>query len=318
MHTTSTITKTVFIEAFKTCNKYLKCNYIDQETFFHNMIHAMICVKRQSSGNEAVDFKLFDDVALRKEIVGILKTMGPTYWRDYENLSKKLKDDAKSYFFTAGTDAAGIFVGMGMGKAVGKVTKQMSRPYSKTLLKAGQSNGNRIKVSYRRLNNTKHVPTQFDVKTQFKTQNTIWGRDIFHGKITKDTTVEISLNSIEIADNIAIGTATEEVHQNIAPGESFSFGNTETKFGYWCDKITDYVPYVGVSKAVVSSAVNIAIGYEYSKTAKLIEEQDMKNIEADRKFIQEHLYADIKSDLKAMDKKQLFNMWLFAIKQSNI
>lgn len=321
MHNISPITKTAFIEAFKTCDKYLKCRYIEQETFFNNMVYAMLVAKQNQPSNISAH-EFFDAVSFRKDVINTVKTLGPTYWRKYGNLAEQMRAEARSYYFSAGTDVTGIAIGAGVSKATSKVTKYISRPYSKTLLKVGK-NGNRFKVSY--IQNTKHVPTEINAKMHVKTRHAILGTsfdfNIKDGiKISNtDTIVDLSINPIEIAGNLAIGSLTEAVHQNVAPGNSFSFGDINDSLLWKAgDVITDFVPYVGNAKAAVSSFVNYKLGDTYTETAKIVEENEQKSMDADSNFIQTHLFVDIEKDLNAMDKTTLYQMWLFATKQSSI
>lgn len=317
MPSQTTITKTQFLEAFKTCNKYLKCNYIEQDKFFDNMVCLMGLAKQYmpDAMNSTLDF--FDAGTFRKVVVQLLKQMGPELWRDYGGLSEQMRAEANSHFFAAGTDVMGIATGKVIGKAAGKFTKNISRPYSKTLAKAGKSNGTRMRVSANRLAGTKHVPTELNASVRFKTRHTIWGTDILDWRkiSSKDVVVDFSFNPIETADNYAANALMEEAHQNVAPGGRFSF--SDTVMGEKLDVVTDFLPYVGNAKAAVSAVTNLAIGYEYSKTAKRIEALENQNIEADRKFINAYLYVDIERDLNAMDKETLYKMWLFASKLYN-
>lgn len=324
MINTSPITKTAFLEAFKTCDKYLNCRYIEQEAFFNNMVYAMLVARQNLPGNIYPAPEFFDDVSFRKDVIDTVKKMGLTYWRKYRIYSEEMRAEARSHYFTAGTDAAGIAIGFGIGKAASKVTKYMSRPYSKKLLKVGKNNGNRMKMSFNRLQDTK-VPTELNMKIHVKTRHTVWGTsydfNIKDGiKIRNtDTIVDFSINPIEIADNLAIGALTEEVHQNVASGKNFSFGDINDSWMWKTgDKITDFVPYVGNAKAAVSSFVNYKIGNAYSETAKIAEENEQKSMDADSNFIRTHLFVDIEKDLNAMDKTTLYQMGLFATKQSNI
>lgn len=317
MSSQTTITKTEFLEAFKTCNKYLKCNYIEQDQFFNNMVCLMGFAKQYmpDAMNSTLDF--FDAGTFRKVIVQLLTTMGPELWRDYGGLSEQMQAEANSHFFAAGKDVMGIATGKVIGKAAGKFTKSISRPYSNTLAKVGKSNGTRMRVSANRLAGTKHVPTELNASVRFKTRHTIWGTDILDWRkiSSKDVVVDFSFNPIETADNYAANALMEEAHQNVAPGGRFSF--SDTVMGEKLDVVTDFLPYVGNAKAAVSAVTNLAIGYEYSKTAKRIEALENQNMEADRKFINAYLYVDIERDLNAMDKETLYKMWLFASKLYN-
>ena len=309
------ITKPQFLAAFKTCDKYLKSNYIEQEIFFHNMVYAMGMAKQYQPEKIASELEFFDDGAYRKEAVNVVKTLGPEYWRNYGNMSEQMRAEANSHFFAAGTDVVGIATGKVIGKAAGKFTKSISRPYSKTLAKVGESNGTRMRVSANRLAGTKHVPTELNASVRFKTRHTIWGTDILDWRkiSSKDVVVDFSFNPIETADNYAANALMEEAHQNLAPGGRFSFGDTD--MGEKLDVVTDFLPYVGNAKAAVSAVTNLAIGYEYSKSAKKIEELENQNMEADRKFFNAYLFVDIEKDLNAMDKNTLYRMWLFASSQ---
>ena len=317
MPTLSPITKTQFLEAFKTCDKYLKSNYIEQEIFYYNMVYAMGMAKQYMPDKIASELEFFDDGTYRKVVVNIVKTLGPEYWRNYGNMSEQMRAEANSHFFAAGTDLAGIAIGEGVGRVAGKATRAISRPYRKTLAKMGESGGNRVKVAMNRVKSTKYLPSQVEANIHIKTRHTIWGTDILDWRkiSSKDNVVEISLNPMETAANQVIGAATDIAHQAIAPGGRFSF--SDTVMGDKLDVVTDFVPYVGNAKAFVSAVTNIAIGYEYSKTAKKIEELEKQGLEADRKFFNAYLFVDIEKDLNAMDKDKLYQMWRFAINQYN-
>ena len=130
------MTKPEFLAAFKTCDKYLKSNYIEQETFFHNMVCAMSEAKLNLSDMITPELDSFDEVAYRGDIIRIVKTMGPERWHNYCNLSEQMKAEANSHFFAAGTDSMGIAVGSWVGKGVKFVTKAGVRMVSKGLTRS--------------------------------------------------------------------------------------------------------------------------------------------------------------------------------------
>lgn len=296
MHNISPITKTAFLEAFKTCDKYLKCRYIEQEAFFNNMVYAMLVARQNLPGNIYLAPEFFDDVSFRKDVIDTVKKLGLTYWRKYKIYSEEMRAEARSHYLAAGTDAAGIAISAGIGKAV------------------------------------KHFPA-LKRSISFNTKNTVWGKSVdinlkeslkkgFKNGVkisNTDTVVEFAINPVEIGANFASGVLTEDFHRDVAPGKSFSFGGINDSLLWKAgDVVTDFVPYVGNAKAAVSSVVNYKIGDAYFETAKIAEENEQKSMDADSKFIQTHLFVNIEKDLNAIDKTTLYQMWLYAAKQSNI
>ena len=132
-----------------------------------------------------------------------------------------------------------------------------------------------------------------------------------------DSTMTLIQNPAAVAINRGVGSVTNMMQNSLTEGSRFSFGDHSVFQNKIVDIGSDIVPIVGNAKAAVSAVTNLAIGYEYSKTAKRIEALENQNMEADRKFINAYLYVDIERDLNAMDKDTLYKMWLFASKLYN-
>lgn len=322
------ITKPQFLAAFKTCDKYLKSNYIEQEIFFHNMVYAMGMAKQYLPDKIASELEFFDDGAYRKEAVNVVKTLGPEYWRNYGNMSEQMRAEANRFFFAAGTDTASIAIGAGVGKLASKATKAISRPYAKHLVSKTVKRGGKVTVNgdvnVNRLMGTKGVPTQMEASIGIKTQNKVWRKELLpwkKPKVYKEVVISATINPIEVFANQVSEGITDYAEQTLAPNlvsdDTFSFSFGDSLFAEAGNVVTDFIPYVGNAKAAVSAVTNLAIGYEYSKTAKKIEELENQNMEADRKFFNAYLFVDIEKDLNAMDKTTLYRMWLFASSQYN-
>ena len=323
MPTLPPITKPQFLAAFKTCDKYLKRNYIEQETFFNNMVYAMGLAKQYLPDKITSEPEFFDDGAYRKEVVNVVKTLGPEYWRNYGNMSEQMRAEANRYFFAAGTDAASIAVGAGVGKLASKATKAISRPNAKHLVKTVTKNGHKLDVNVNRLAGSKSIPTQMNAKVSLNTHNSILGREMLPWKkpTLKNTVIEATISPTEVFLGELSDGITDYAEQTLATNSvsddtiSLSFGDSLVAEAG--NVVTDFIPYVGNAKAAVSAVTNLAIGFQFSKTAKNIEELEKQGIEADRKFFNAYLFVDIEKDLNAMDKTTLYRMWLFAGDQYN-
>ncbi len=305
------ITKTEFLEFFKNADRYVKFNYIEQETFFCNMVYVMGVTKKVMPMESKSTLEKFDEALFRRGVMTFLRSMEPENWRKFDNLSEKMQADANSHLFAAGTDLAGIVIGEAVGGAAKKMTKSISRPYRKTAAFIGKPEGNNMKVMYNRLDGTKDIVNRVEVKANLKTSNSVWGTDVLDWKKFGRTDIEIefALDPNEVLFNHEIGKGVEYVHQNVAPGGRFSFG--DTVMGEKMDVVTDYVPYLGKAKAFVSSVANLAIGCVYSKSADRLAQIEGAGKAATREYIQTHLCVDVEKDLKALDKKTLFRMLQF-------
>lgn len=317
------ITKTEFIEAFKTCNKYLESNYIAQETFFENMARAMVLAKQYQQDKLASTLDFFDEVSYRIQVVSVAKMMGPEYWRDYGNLSEQMRAEANRFFFAAGTDAASIAVGAGVGKLASKVTKAISRPNAKHLVKAVTKNKHKVDVNVNRLAGSKSIPTQMTASVSLNTHKSILGLEMLPWKepTLKNTVIEATFSPTEVFFGELSDGITDYAEQTLVPNLvsddtiSFSFGDSLVAEAG--NVVTDFIPYVGNAKAGVSAFFNYLVGREYSKTAKRIEKIEKQDMEADRKFFNAYLFVDIEKDLNAMDKDKLYQMWQFALNYFN-
>lgn len=317
------VTKPEFLAAFKTCDKYLKNNYIEQETFFHNMVCAMGEAKLNLSDMITPELDSFDEVAYRGDTIRIVKTMGPERWRNYGNMSAQMRAEANRFFFAAGTDAASIAVGAGVGKLASKATKAISRPNAKHLVKAVTKNGHKLDVSVNRLAGSKSIPTQMTAKVSLNTHNSILGMEMLPWKepTLKNTVMEATINPTEVFLGEVADGITDYAEQTLAPNLvsndtiSFSFGDSLVAEAG--NVITDFIPYVGNAKAGVSAFFNYLVGREYSKTAKRIEKIEKQEMAADQRFFNAYMFVDIEKDLNAMDKTMLYRMWLFASSQYN-
>lgn len=313
MPTLPPITKTQFLEAFKSCDKYIKFNYIEQEKFFYNMVYVMGTAKNYMPEETKSTLDKFNVGLFRRGIMAFLRTLGPEMWRKFDNMAEKMQAEANSHLFAAGTDLAGIVLGAGVGKVASKATKAISRPYAKNLVNVVTEKGNRYNVNVNRLAGTKSVPTQMSASAHFKTRHTVWGTDIFDWRkiSTKDTVVNITVNPAEVFGGELSSGVTDYAQQQVTPGETFSFSFGDSSVAEAGNVITDFIPYLGNAKAAVSSVVNLAISSVYSKSADTIAEIEGAGKEATRKYINTHLYVDIEKDLKSLDKKTLFRMLQF-------
>jgi hypothetical protein len=280
------------------------------------MVCAMGLAKQYLPGKVTPELGFFDDETFRKVVVSIVRSLGPEYWRNYGNFSEQMRAEAYSHFFAAGTDAVGIVVGEGLGKASSKFLKaakadKIIRPYRKTLAKVGPKARYRVSINRFAENN---LPYQINISKG--------GKDLF------------TLSGYEFVGNLEYGVASEIAQECFTHGDSFSYGeqinkgidrvasflpfeeDTNKKISKVASVVvdvgTDFIPVLGNAKALVSAATNVAIGYEYSKSAKRIEKLEIQGVEADRKFFSAYLFVDIEKDLKAMDKTTLYKMWLFA------
>lgn len=311
MPTLPSLTKTQFLEAFKTCDKYIKFNYIEQEKFFYNMVYVMGTAKNYMPEETKSSLDKFDVALFRRGIMAFLRTLGPEMWRKFDNMAEKMQAEADSHLFAAGTDLAGIVIGEVVGGAAKKMTKSISRPYRKTAAFIGKPEGSTMNAMYNRLDGTKNIVTRLEAKANLKTSNSVWGTDVLDWKKFGRTNIEIefALDPNEVLFNHEIGKGVEYMHQNVAPGGRFSFG--DTVMGEKLDVVTDYVPYLGKAKAFVSSLANLAIGCVYSKSADRLAEIEGAAKAATQKYINTHLYVDIENDLNAMDKKTLYRILQF-------
>lgn len=357
------ITKPQFLDAFKTCDKYLKSNYIEQEIFFHNMVYAMGMAKQYLPDKIASELEFFDDGAYRKEAVNVVKTLGPEYWRNYGNMSEQMRAEANSHFFGAGTDVLGIAFGAGVGKGVKMATKagvkMISRGMARgtkmavaasrgevaavaknattkttqrgdVLLRIGKSGGERVEFtsagevrlhSKTRFRNAGRYVGSFDIeirKEKFLNVTADINVDKFMNlQNSMDSTMTLFQNPAALGISRGFGYGANKLQEKLTEGGRFSFGDHSVFKNKVVDVGTDFVPIVGNAKSAISAVTNLAIGYEYSKTAKKIEELENQNMEADRKFFNAYLFVDIEKDLNAMDKNTLYRMWLFASSQYN-
>ena len=314
MSSQTNMTKTEFLEAFKTCNKYLKFNYIEQDQFFNNMVFLMGLANLDMTEGEIFDIEEFDDAAYRKLVVRIVKMLGPEQWKDFENSSEQLRAEANSHFFAAGTDLAGIAIGACVGKVASKVTKGISRPYAKHLVKKVTPKGTKIDVNVKRLAGTRSVTTELNASLRLKTHDSIWGLEMLPWKkaTLKDTVIEATINPSEVFMGEIAGGVTDYAQDKIAPGETFSFSFGDSLVAKAGNVLTDFIPYVGNAKAFVSSVTNFFIGREYSATADRVAEIERKSMEATRRFFDTYFYVDIEKDINSIDKKTLFKMAVFA------
>ena len=337
MPTLLPITKPEFLAAFKTCDKYLKSNFIEQERFFDNMVCAMGITKQYLPDKISSTSDFFDEVTFRKVVVSILKTLGPEYWRHYENMSEQMRAEANSHFFAAGTDAVGIALGAIAGKVIkpmtknavresGKIISRLSRQEAKkvtevatkastknngVLNRLGKTNGNRLEIT-----------EEGEAVLHLKTRHTNMGRDINPRKFadlrtSKDSNFTIVGNPLAVGYGKVIGKYLDAKLQEYTIGERFSFSDHFCFKNKIIDIGTDFVPILGNSKAAVSALTNFAIGRVFSKSADRIAEIEKQIYEADQRFFNSHLFVDIEKDLNAMDKSTLYRMWLFASSHYN-
>lgn len=378
MSTFPPITKTQFLAAFKTCDKYLKSNYIEQETFFHNIIVAFAAGLKNTMGQKKLILENFDPSAFKVMVIKLLQTFGAERWRHFENMSKKMLSEAESHFLAAGGDVLGVALGGAADCAIKGVTKKGTTALMKKAgresaqkgaRKAGQKAGQKglQKVEYKYTETNKFLPgkntraqkgntrvfetvgsskgNRLEVlvtgesKATVKSSKSFLGTDLLHptnGNFRKDFHLMFA-NPVSVVAGRALGELSQVALHERNQEEYFSYGGRNfisdgiTDFispfdeetnevisgvaAVALDSVTDLAPYIAFWKSAFSTATNLAIGGVLSKSANQIMDYEREGFEATEKYIKTHVYADIEKDMNSMDKKQLFNMCMFATNQ---
>lgn len=264
MSISASMTKPKFLAAFKTCDKYLKSNYIEQETFFHNMVNALATALKNTMGQKKLILENFDPSAFKIMVIKLLQTFGAERWRHFENMSKKMLSEAESHFLAAGGDVLGVALGgladCGIKSATKKATATMMKNAErKSAQKAGQIGLQETESRYtktigflpRQTKNTRVYKTfgpsdgnRFDVlvtgetKATLKTSKNALGTDLLHPmdkRFRKDFHLMLA-NPVSLVAGKAIGELTQyELHKNNQE-EYFSYG----KRNFITDGLTDF------------------------------------------------------------------------------
>lgn len=272
MSTLPPLTKTQFLAAFKTCDKYLKHNYIEQEVFFYNIMYALSTALKNTMGQKEITLDNFDPSAFKIMVIKLLQTFGAERWRHFENMSKKMLSEAESHFLAAGGDVLGVALGgladCGIKSATKKATTTMMKNAGrKSAQKVGQTGGRNagqiglqeaesrytktIGFLPRQTKNTRVYKTfgpsdgnRFDVlvtgetKATLKTSKNALGTDLLHPmdkRFRKDFHLMLA-NPVSLVAGKAIGELTQyELHKNNQE-EYFSYG----KRNFITDGLTDF------------------------------------------------------------------------------
>lgn len=314
MPTLPPITKIQFLEAFKNADKYVKFNYIKQETFFCNMVYVMGVTKKNMPVESKSTLEKFDDTLFRRGVMIFLRSMEPEWWRKFDSLAEKMQADAISHLSAAGTDSIGIVLGALVNKGVNSATKKVVRQGKKVITrlsnretKAATNNGVLARMGSSKGRRVELLETG-EVRVNTKTRNNFLGTDIAHPfdkRFRKDYVIELSNPLGDKADEI-IESYVEDARQTFTSEERFSFSDhMNSKAEFAIDVLG------GNIKAAASAFTNLAIGYVYSKSADRLAQIEGAGKAATREYIQTHLCVDVEKDLKALDKKTLFRMLQF-------
>ena len=314
MSTLPPITKTQFLEAFKNADKYVKFNYIKQETFFCNMVYVMGVTKKNMPVESKSTLEKFDDTLFRRGVMIFLRSMEPEWWRKFDNLSEKMQADAFSHLSAAGTDSIGIVLGALVNKGVNSATKKVVRQGKKVITrlsnretKAATNNGVLARMGSSKGRRMELMETG-EMKINTKTSKNFLGTDLAHPfdkRFRKDYVIELSNPLADKADEIIEGYV-EDARQEFTSDERFSFSD------HMDSKVELVVDVLGGNlKAFASAFTNLAIGYVYSKSADRLAEIEGAGKAATREYIQTHVCVDVEKDLKALDKKTLYRMLQF-------
>ena len=222
------------------------------------------------------------------------------------NMSRDMYAQSNAYFKSAGMDVGIGLVSFGVGKGIGKLSKNLhlrSKTIQKGIAKI-ESSSIKGKTYNRSLSLEVNVA-----------KNSNWGRSISFEGLGKKADASIGLFQGDIfgsTKDVWKHNVTEIYNHNFGksddfePFDSFDYSNygMNKKVNTGLDVATDFVPLVGIAKTITNIGFNTILGFQTRAAANRMKVVEEQSNQAERNFNQK-LKQTIYDDVNALSYEDI-------------
>lgn len=313
------MTKTEFLEAFVYGIWFVKGEYIKQEVFYGNTSR-LLCASFKNAKILPNDVQSVKESIVKTSFVSYVKGTTVDTWgmirdnaavkRDLDYING-LKREFDAYKNAAVFDSMDLLVGAGLGKMIKGGVKVAKAACVKNGQIAAASYGRKgavaevnLRISLDGNRNLGRCVNNIGVNkiTGERSIRNI-GKDKFSDKRYAKRFVDVSVNTNDMIVSSAINLSENYVKNDIA----FSYGNL---MGNGMDVATDFIPFVGNAKALVSTAANAKFAIDSYNSIKMAWQSHLELIERQKQFFKNNFLARMEKDIMSFDKTKLYRMYM--------